>query len=163
MALKSKFATPVFNILISEAKGSNIFDLNKSRDLYSIHSEANPFATNPIIINADPFLFIQKGILYLLYEEQRGLIGKEIIRMVSTEDLINWTAPTTILEETFHLSYPNIFKDDGILYMIPESGHNDDVRLYEVSKDLKSTKYLTTIISGENFVDSSIVKVNDTY
>ena len=99
----------------------------------------------------------------MLYEEQRGLIGKEIIRMVSTEDLINWTAPTTILEETFHLSYPNIFKDDGILYMIPESGHNDDVRLYEVSKDLKSTKYLTTIISGENFVDSSIVKVNDTY
>ena len=58
----------------------------------------------------------------------------------------------------FHLSYPNVFEYDGRIYMMPESGHNNDIRLYEMAEDLQSCRFVKSLIEGANFVDSTIFR-----
>jgi len=78
---------------------------------------------------ADPFLVRHNGRVWLFVEEipyrQKGVISvMELLPGGATGE------PKRILEEPFHLSYPNIFEFDGRMYMIPESAKARQVRLY---------------------------------
>ena len=119
----SKFQTPVFNICVGILEEESMFNLDDLKIVKSILSSKNFIDLNPIVIEADPFLFVKDDTLYLFYEEQRGNKGKGILKMTSTQDLKTWTTDVVILEELFHLSYPNVFEYDGRIYMMPESGH----------------------------------------
>ena len=79
---------------------------------------------------ADPFLFEKDGKTYLFYElflekEHKGVIA------VSVFDGKGFTAPTTVIEEPFHLSFPCIFTIGDKVYMIPETGSQNAIILYE--------------------------------
>lgn len=161
MSLINKFQTPVFNVAVGIIDNSNQFDLDELKVVRKIISTKNIFSINPIVIIADPFLFVKGDTLYLFYEEQRGNKGKGILKMISTKDLKNWTKDIVVLEEPFHLSYPNVFEYDGRIYMMPESGHNNDIRLYEMADDMSSCRFVKTLIQGENFVDSAIFRHGD--
>lgn len=154
----SKFQTPVFNICVGILEGEPIFNLDNLKIVKSILSSKNFLALNPIVIEADPFLFVKENTLYLFYEEQRGNKGKGILKMTSTQDLKTWTKDVVILVEPFHLSYPNVFEYDGRIYMMPESGHNNDIRLYEMAEDMQSCRFVKSLIEGANFVDSTIFR-----
>lgn len=67
-----------------------------------------------------------------------------------------------VLVEPIHLSYPNVFEYKGKIYMIPESGHNYDIRLY-VSNDFPyKWEFIKVLFSGANFVDTSFVsRINE--
>lgn len=87
---------------------------------------------NPEVVIADPFLFVNKGVLYLFYEDVLYKKGKGVIKMLSTKDLINWSAPTNITSEPdTHFSFPYVFEDDGCIYMLPETGSDYNIRLYK--------------------------------
>lgn len=154
----SKFQTPVFNICVGILEEESMFNLDDLKIVKSILSSKNFIDLNPIVIEADPFLFVKDDTLYLFYEEQRGNKGKGILKMTSTQDLKTWTTDVVILEELFHLSYPNVFEYDGRIYMMPESGHNNDIRLYEMAEDLQSCRFVKSLIEGANFVDSTIFR-----
>ncbi len=158
MSLISKFQTPVFNVCVGIVKGDDIFDLTGIEIVKTILSTKNFLAKNPVVIEADPFLFVKGDTLYLFYEEQRRYPEKGVLKMTSTKDLRTWTEPIVILDEPFHLSYPNVFEYDGKIYMMPETGHNQDIRLYEMSPDMASCRYVKTLLSGENFTDSCIFR-----
>lgn len=36
-----------------------------------------------------------------------------------------------VLNENFHLSYPNVFEYDGSIYMLPETFESNQLRLYK--------------------------------
>ena len=79
---------------------------------------------------ADPFLLRHRGRTALFmedfpFETSRGRIS---VAMIDDDGAV--TAPCPVLEETYHLSYPNVFKYDGEVWMIPESGSNASVDLY---------------------------------
>ena len=154
----SKFQTPVFNICVGILDGISPFNIDSIKIVKTILSSKNFLALNPIVIEADPFLFVKGDTLYLFYEEQRGNKGKGILKMISTKDLKIWTKDVVILEESFHLSYPNVFEYDGRIYMMPESGHNNDIRLYEMAEDMQSCRFVKSLIEGANFVDSTIFR-----
>lgn len=164
MSILSKIQTPVFNIFLCEVMNDNIFELSKATPIKRILSTKNPFVFNPIVIIADPFVFVHKETLYLFFEEQVGLHGKGVIKMISTNDLKTWTKPKLILKEPFHLSYPNVFEYNGDVYMIPETGHNNDIRLYKAADDkLSNWKFQKVLLIGKNYVDSSIFSIGDIY
>lgn len=90
--------------------------------------------SNPVIIVADPFLYVYQDELYLFYEEKR-LFTPGVLRMVKTRNLKEWTKPVTVLQEPFHLSYPFVFEDNGKIFMIPETSEAGEVRLYQADDE----------------------------
>lgn len=117
-----------------------------------------------VLMNADPFLFVDNGLVYLFYEELKYK-GKGVIRMTSSKDLKKWSAPITVLEEPFHLSFPFVFKHNDEFYMLPETGRNKVVQLYKGSSDLKQWTRDSVLLEGgeDSFVDSSIIKKDRLY
>ena len=62
-----------------------------------------------------------------------------------------------VLTEPFHLSYPNVFEYSGSVYMIPETGHNKDIRLYKAVQFPDKWTLVKSFWVGANFVDTSFV------
>jgi hypothetical protein len=83
-----------------------------------------------IFVCADPFLICDDKRLWLFFEEQRhGEKGR--ISAISTSDLIIWRNHGTVLQEHYHLSYPQVFKYEGRHWMIPEAAESGAVWLYQ--------------------------------
>jgi len=102
----------------------------------------------PRRFQADPFLFVKDGELYLFYELQHW-DDPGCIAMIKTKDLKTWTEPQIVLKEPFHLSFPYVFEDNGTVYMIPESQEDDSIRLYQANEDLTSFTYVRTLLKQE--------------
>jgi hypothetical protein len=109
-----------------------------------------------IIGFADPFLFVHEHWLYLFYEEERFQAPASICAHC-TKDLKHWKKVGAVLKESFHLSFPFVFENEGQIYMLPETRQKDAVILY------KSTGFpyeweAIQLLSGDKFVDSSVIK-----
>jgi len=113
------------------------------------------------IYYADPFIYKHKDINYLFYEEydyKKGVISYSIIN----NDL-TITPPTKIIEEPFHLSFPNVFKDNGEIYMIPETGNSGKVILYKSESFPNKWIPIKTIAENIRTSDIEIFKHNNIY
>ena len=81
---------------------------------------------------ADPFVFEKDGVTYIFYEafdlvQQKGLIGYSIFNQMTGEG----SDPTIIINEPYHLSFPNIFEYKGDIYIMPESCEDYTLHLYK--------------------------------
>ena len=115
---------------------------------------------------ADPFLFRHEGINWIFYETL-DKSGKGVLGCFREEDG-KWVQQGIVLSESWHLSYPQVFEEDGRVYMIPEScdskrGHKEGhVALYEaVDFPLKWRKVATLI--NEPLADSSLYRKDGWY
>lgn len=164
-----------FAYQIGVPKNGSIF---KPEDFKVILSATQPgwkSVNHPPIMQADPFLFVKDGKLFLFYEELLFEKGLGIIKMISTRDLINWTDPIQIThEEKTHFSYPFVFDHDGEVYMMPETGCDHNIRLYKATdSSLTKFEYFTTILTREchqqhldityDYADSCIYQHNNKY
>ena len=98
---------------------------------------------------ADPFIFSHNGVTHVFCEilttQNKGFIGKyRYDRQTGT-----LSSPCLVLEESFHLSYPQLIKHVDGIYMLPETGGAGDIRLYKAENDeLNEWKYHSTLIRG---------------
>jgi hypothetical protein len=80
---------------------------------------------------ADPFIIYQEGLNYVFFEEalysnpQHAYICCLIIKPDGTVE-----KPVKILHETYHLSYPFVFKYQDSYWMIPESSEKRTIDVY---------------------------------
>lgn len=148
-----------------EVGGKTVLSLAKSK-WYSLF--------NPILMKADPFLFVNGGILYLFYEDMGFSYGGGRIMMMFTTDLKKWSKPVEITHEPdCHFSYPWVFEDGGEIYMMPETGREHQIRLYKVqNRDLTDFKLHKVILERPeaerdgirfDFADSCIYKKDGVY
>ena len=110
---------------------------------------------------ADPFLFKHNNINYLFFEDydyKKGVISYSIIN----KDL-TITTPTVVLEENFHLSFPNIFKENNKIYMIPEMGDTGNIVLYESTEFPYKWNPVKIIAHGIRTSDIEIINQDGTY
>lgn len=115
---------------------------------------------------ADPFLFRHGGTNWLFYETL-DRSGKGVLGCFKEENG-KWTQQGIVLSEPWHLSYPQVFEEDGHIYMIPEScdakgnhkhGH---VALYEAVEFPRKWKKTGTLIN-EPFADATLFKKDGHY
>ena len=160
-----------FKIRILEfASEKDIFNIGKGQAIKTVSCLKPYFLANPITIVADPFLFVHNDRLYLFYES-KNRYNPGVIQMISTTDLKTWSQPKTVLSELFHISFPYVFSDGGQVYMIPETGLDNSIRLYEAVdnslSEFRLCKKLLVQPSGTNvtmgYADSAVVKMNDIY
>jgi hypothetical protein len=151
----SKIFARSFGIRVCKTQ-DNIFDFDKHKSIKEIHSDQFSFKINPVNAVADPFLFVDNDTLYLFYEEKINFYGKGVIKLTKTKNLTDWTPPCLVLIENFHLSFPFIFKNGADLFMIPETGEDNSIRLYRPNSDLTEWIFYKKILTGNNYKDSSI-------
>lgn len=111
------------------------------------------------IIEADPFLVKEKGVLYCFYERMEKK-GKGAI-YVKTFENDSWSVGKEVLQEEFHLSYPFIWEQSGNWFMMPESADNKDLRLYKASNFPLKWDYLKSPIQGFHLYDSTLIRLKE--
>lgn len=111
--------------------------------------------------SADPFLVEYRGEMYLFAElflfrsERCGVIG------YCRWDGNGFSGWTISMDKHWHLSYPNVFVHDNMLYMIPESYQREDISLYVLDEFPDKWKRVGTIVDNTLSVDTTLVKIKD--
>ena len=108
---------------------------------------------------ADPFLFAWHNHVWLFFEGMyKGRGDRGIARGVIgclRYDRDGWSYQGVVLEEPYHLSYPQVFEDNGVVYMIPETAQAGEVVLYEAVDFPMGWRKKAVLIQGK-YVDSTI-------
>ncbi len=113
-------------------------------------------------IIADPFLFKYNDNIYLFFEAMfHNAPTAHIDCAVLNKEKQEWELQGTVLEESFHLSYPQVIEDDGTIYMIPESKQARQVRLYKAVDFPEKWEFVKPLIDGKKFVDATVIKHNN--
>lgn len=162
-SFKKRFQNKRFAAIIA-INNANPFDLSLQDVVHIENAKSHPLDPSQRQVVADPFLFVHNDELYLFYEECKRPGDKGVIKCIKTRDLKKWTKPQLALEEPFHLSYPNVFEIDGNIYMMPESCEDQSIRLYKaVDNDLTKWEHVHTLLKGEAYADSAIIKIENVY
>lgn len=112
-----------------------MFSMEGMQPVLDIKSDTSLFNPKATVILADPFLFVKDDTLFIFYERLDKWEGTGRICMRSTIDLLSWTEEKDVLIEPFHLSFPFVFEDGNKVYMLPETGGDKSIRLYEAEND----------------------------
>ncbi len=106
---------------------------------------------------ADPFVIEHEGIDYIFVEDLFFSDNKGRISAIRV-DGEKYEFLDVILEESFHLSFPFVFKEGNKLYMIPESHENHDIRLYKCLDFPYKWKLEKILMSDINAADTMLIK-----
>ncbi|MEP6908186.1 MAG: hypothetical protein ABI858_09435, partial [Pseudoxanthomonas sp.] len=105
---------------------------------------------------ADPFPLVESGRNYLFVEEFLEGSNKGVISCLELDDAEVATHHGVVLEEPFHLSYPQVFRHDGSWYMMVESCEADRVSLYRTDAFPGDWKRVADLIHGRLCVDPTL-------
>jgi hypothetical protein len=82
---------------------------------------------------ADPFPFFWQERPFIFLEDYVHALGKAVISVVSFREDGSPEAPRVVLEEPHHLSYPQVFVRDGVVWMLPEASASGKLTLYRAT------------------------------
>lgn len=126
---------------------------------YRLHNERQweKLVGEPHYWYADPLLFTWKEKTYLFTEayDEKKQIGRLAISEYKNG---RFTIPEIIIKKPYHLSYPCVFENKGIVYMIPETSQNKTLELYVASESLKHWEKKCTLLKGIQLVDTTIIQ-----
>ena len=106
---------------------------------------------------ADPFLIKAGETWYLFFEVLNKSTGHGDVAVATSSNTWTWAYQEVVLDEPFHLSYPYVFQWQDAYYMIPETAATESIRLYRSDDFPLHWSFVTTLIQGRPYVDSSIV------
>lgn len=138
-------------------------------DLAAVESIANPVLTGKDVSDkdatfvADPFMVFKNGNYFMFFEVLCRKTNQGDIGYAESRDGKHWEYRKVILDETFHLSYPNVFEWNGAFYLVPESFHDLSVRLYKAVSFPGEWEFLGKLLSGYRYVDPTIFRYNDNW
>lgn len=115
---------------------------------------ANPkwaWAADPFLVEYDgkTILFAE---LFLYKSERNGVIGYCIW---DGEKFGEWIVT---MDKHWHLSYPNVWVENGNLYMCPESYQADEVAVYKLIQFPNKWQKVNTILQNFSYVDSTFAE-----
>ncbi len=107
---------------------------------------------------ADPFVLEHQGETYIFVEEFPYATGKGVISVSKVGKDGCASVPRQVLEEQHHLSYPNVFKNKGEIFMVPESGAALEVVLYRAERFPDRWARHALLIAGHNINDATFMQ-----
>lgn len=105
---------------------------------------------------ADPFLFVAKE-KYLFVEAFKK--SKELGQVGYLSSADGYKKLSILIEGNRHYSFPNVFKINGQIYMLPESSESHGVYLYRFDAFPNKLTLVKELVHGD-FVDTALVTVN---
>lgn len=106
---------------------------------------------------ADPFVIERDGTYFMYFEVWN--IDKKLgnIGLATSVDGVAWKYERVVLSEPFHMSYPYVFEEAGVYYMIPETHAVAQVRLYR-SEVFPLVWKPQQVLLDEDLCDASVVQ-----
>jgi hypothetical protein len=143
-------------------RGSSPFDLSDPQDIQNPVLTAAQVTDVKADFVADPFMIKEGTTWHMFFEVMNSLSGKGEIGLATSSDGRKWTYQNIVLRESFHLSYPLVFKWEGEFYMIPESSTANRIALYKAKKFPCAWEYAAALLEG-GFADHAIFRQHDVW
>lgn len=121
--IKDILTEEYWNIAFREVEKNDYIFKNKNQTFNSLKESKRYWY-------ADPFLFEYKNDIWLFVEAFDNVKEKGLIACMKYEGG-KFFEPRIVLEETFHLSYPFIFEENGEIFMMPETSEAECIQLYK--------------------------------
>ena len=137
-------------------EGSTPFDLQFPSD----HS--NPVLTAADITDvaakfvADPFMLRKERLWYMFFEILNADTNQGDIGYAQSLNGFAWSYGKVILDEPFHLSYPQVLEWQGEYYMVPESHNARSVRLYRAEAFPENWTFVANLLEDVDYVDPTV-------
>ncbi len=109
---------------------------------------------------ADPFIVEHNSQVYMFFEVLNKASGRGEIGVAISVDGSKWSYDRIVLREPFHLSYPQVFKDQDEWFMIPETIGANRVLLYKAVEFPSQWTIAAEMMTGR-YLDPTLVKHND--
>lgn len=106
---------------------------------------------------ADPFPFEWQGRFCLFVEEYPHALGKGVISVAEFDAQQRPSVPRTVLEEPFHLSYPQVFAHEGQVWMLPEGGAARQLVLYRAAAFPDRWERHAVLVDGRELFDATLL------
>ncbi len=110
---------------------------------------------------ADPFIIFKDGVYYVFFEELPYNEKKAHISVFEMDQSGKHRAPTTVLEQPYHLSYPFVFEWRGNYYMIPESASHRTIDVYLCTQFPTEWRYHKTLMNNVAATDGTLLHYAD--
>ena len=151
--LKVTFYSPEWNVaVVAEAPSDFIRRDARASVTYLYPSSRNRYLADPCVLERDSQIFV-------FCEEYQNKTGRGIVAAFQISEA-GATPPKPMIQEPYHLSYPQIFEHDGDVFCIPESSKIGKVRLYRAIEFPNRWQCVQTLLDGFAASDSTIVKFN---
>ena len=113
---------------------------------------------------ADPFIFkTPEGLINVIYEDYSAKDQYGKISLTTVDNDFRPVFSKEMLDTQSHLSYPNVFLEDGKTYIIPEASKSGNVTCYEYDFHGKTLVNAKHIIKGLPLLDSTILVHDNKY
>jgi hypothetical protein len=105
---------------------------------------------------ADPFVVSSNGKHYVFIEELMRKTNRGHLSCLVLDQTGDIESSQIIIEKPYHLSYPQVFLYQDTWYMIPESGENHTVDLFECTEFPFQWKFKQSILTNVQAYDTTI-------
>lgn len=112
---------------------------------------------------ADPFPFEHDGRHFLFVEEFPFATQKGVISVTELDEHGVCGPVRVVIEEKHHLSYPQILRSDGEIYLLPESSAGDELVLYRAVQFPDVWVRDTVLLAGCKINDATVVAQDGTF
>lgn len=136
--------------------GTSPYNFNLPENIKNPVLTAKDVTDIPAAFVADPFMIKENSRWYMFFEVMNQDSGKGEIGFAFSEDGMHWDYRQIVLREPFHLSYPYVFMWENNFYMIPESSSEKSIRLYKAARFPDKWEYEKDLLTGLDFVDSTV-------
>jgi hypothetical protein len=107
---------------------------------------------------ADPFPFVWRARHFIFVEDYPHATGKALISVIEVDEAGSPSTPRPVLEEPFHLSYPQIFERDGKIWMLPEASASNRLTLYRAERFPDRWAPETVLLDGMAVSDATLLE-----
>jgi hypothetical protein len=109
---------------------------------------------------ADPFVLRREDGFYVFFEDLPFRTNKGHISVCKLGEDGRAGVPIKVLERPYHLSYPFLLEDNGRLFMIPETGDNRTIELYECVDFPERWQHRVNLMENVDAVDATVIHHN---
>jgi hypothetical protein len=120
------------------------------------HDSLNRVTYSKTRFLADPFMFYENGKYYIFFEHQEEE-GPAKIGLFESTDGRSYRFKGNVINESFHLSFPQIFKFKHDYYILPETASINQVILYKAINFPMEWKISDTLINNIKLKDPAIL------
>jgi hypothetical protein len=106
---------------------------------------------------ADPFVVRDAGRWWMFFEELRDRDPRGEIGVWEMGQGGPLGEPRIVLRRPYHLSYPQVFRHEGLWYMLPETALERRIELYVAERFPEGWRLHSTLLEGIEAVDATLL------
>ncbi len=125
---------------------------DKKTPFVAVPNPCGMWAADPFILEKDNKVYIFAELFSLL--QWRGKLGYCVYE---NNKFSKWNI---IFDDEHHYSYPNVFENNGEIYMMPETGSVNEIAIYKAVDFPSKWEKQSVVLSGAKMVDSVFISDN---